>query len=130
MNEKLMQNYSKLQIIVKNIFDVEDSLLSTNIFSIFKRKNYDSYGQNLVACLKHLEFLELEIKNEDKNSTLIELISAIKFYIDSLQKINNGLQKKSLAQTYSHSEYTRDLKSVDEARELCAKTQEKIFLRS
>ena len=130
INEQLMQNYSKLRIIVKNLFEVEDSLLSTNIFSIFKRKDYDSYRSNILVLTKNLEFLELEIKNEDNSSALIELIDAIKFYINSLSRINDGLEKKSLAQPYSHTEYKRDLKSIDEAREFCAKAQEKIFLHN
>lgn len=128
INEQLMQNYSKLRIIVKNLFEVEDSLLSTNIFSIFKRKDYDSYRSNILVLTKNLEFLELEIKNEDNSSALIELIDAIKIYINSLSRINDGLEKKSLAQPYSHKEYTSDLKSIHEAQELCAKAQEKIFL--
>ena len=50
-----MEIYFDLQNITKILFEIENLMIDTNIFNIFKKKNYDDCEVRLKDCLVELQ---------------------------------------------------------------------------
>ena len=53
-----MEIYSDLQSIAKILFEIENIIIGTNIFNIFKKKKYENYEVRLRDCLVELQQYE------------------------------------------------------------------------
>ena len=116
-----MEIYSDLQSIAKILFEVENIIIGTNIFNIFKKKNYDDYEARLRDCLIELQQYE-SIKGPpdsdiDKLNSLCELAVAMAKYNISLIAICVNLSLKSKGKEYARSIYLKDLREIDSDRE-------------
>ena len=79
-----MEIYSDLQSIAKILFEIENIIIGTNIFNIFKKKKYENYEVRLRDCLVELQQYE-SIKGPpnadiDKLNSLCELAVAMAKY--------------------------------------------------
>ena len=127
-----MAIYFDLQDIAKILFEVEKLMFDTNIFNIFKKKNYDDYEVRLKNCLIELQKYDViegpTNANIDKLNSLCELAIAMATYNISLMAICMNLSLKSKGGEYTRALYLKDLREVDAGREILALKQETALL--
>ena len=116
-----MEIYSDLQSIAKILFEIENIIIGTNIFNIFKKKKYENYEVRLRDCLVELQQYESingpPNADIDKLNSLCELAVAMAKYNISLIAICVNLSLKSKGEEYARSIYLKDLREIDSDRE-------------
>ena len=127
-----LEIYSDLQSIAKILFEIENTIIGTNIFNIFKKKNYDDCEVRLKNCLVELQKYDViegpTNANIDKLNSLCELAVAMATYNISLIAICMNLSLKSKGGEYIRASYLKDLREVDSGREILALKQEGALL--
>ena len=127
-----MEIYFDLQNITKILFEIENLMIDTNIFNIFKKKNYDDCEVRLKDCLVELQKYDViegpTNANIDKLNSLCELAVAMAAYNISLIAICMNLSLKSKGGEYIRALYLKDLREVDEGRKILALKQETALL--
>ena len=114
--------------------EVEGELLSANIFSLFKKKDFGKYNSMFDALQIELTRIKLRMDsdfpnvNEDKLISLKSFADALFNYIQILKRISYGLSLKATRSgEYAHTTYTQELRSLDSARNIIADRQDAIF---
>ena len=127
-----MEIYFDLQNIAKILFEIENLMIDTNIFNIFKKKNYDDCEVRLKNCLVELQKYDViegpTNANIDKLNSLCELAVAMATYNISLIAICMNLSLKSKGGEYIRASYLKDLREVDSGREILSLKQESALL--
>jgi hypothetical protein len=127
-----LEIYSDLQSVAKILFEIENTIIGTNIFNIFKKKNYDDCEIRLKNCLVELQKYDViegpANANIDKLNSLCELAIAMATYNISLIAICMNLSLKSKGGEYTRALYLKDLREVDAGREILALKQETALL--
>ena len=123
--------YTDLQGIAKILFDTENLIVHTSIFSVFKKKNFGDYEIKLKDCLKELQLYDsiMGPPNSDKNklNSLCGLAVAMATYNISLLTVCINLSIKQEGGEYTHSSYLKDLREVDGNRKILALKQENVL---
>ena len=126
--------FSQINNVAHAAIKVEDELLSANIFSLFKKKDYGKYNalfdaaQNELTRIKLMMGIDFPNVDEDKLISLKSFADALFNYIQILKGINHGLSLKATRSgEYAHTTYTQELQSLDSARNIIADRQDAIF---
>ena len=126
--------FSQINNVAHEVIKVEDELLSENIFSLFKKKDFGKYNSMFDALQIELTRIKLRMDsdfpnvNEDKLISLKSFADALFNYIQILKGINHGLSLKATRSgEYAHTTYTQELQSLDSARNIIADRQDAIF---
>ena len=123
--------YAELEDITKILFDTEDLIVHTSIFSIFKKKKFDDYEIILKDCLKELQLYDSIMgppnSDKDKLNSLCELAVAMATYCISLINICMNLSLKQEGGEYAHSSYLKDLREIDGNRKILALKMEYVL---
>jgi len=126
--------FSQINNVAHEVIKVEDELLSENIFSLFKKKDYEKY--NALFDTAQIELTRIKLRmdsdfpnvNEDKLILLKSFADALFNYIQILKRINYGLSLKATRRgEYTYRTYKKDLQSLDSARNIIADRQDAIF---
>ena len=126
--------FSQINNVAHEVIKVEDELLSENIFSLFKKKDYEKYNALFDAAQIELTKIKLTMGidfpnvDEDKLTSLNSFADALFNYIQILKLINYGLSLKATRSgEYAYRTYKKDLQSLDSARNIIADRQDAII---
>ena len=119
--------FSQINNVAHAAIKVEDELLSANIFSLFKKKDYGKYNalfdaaQNELTRIKLMMGIDFPNVDEDKLTSWKSVAEAQFKYIQILKGINHGLSLKATRSgEYAHKKYREDLQALDSARNIIA----------
>ena len=119
--------FSQINNVAHEVIKVEDELLSENIFSLFKKKDYGKYNTLLdtaqieLTRIKLMMGIDFPNVDEDKLTSWKSVAEAQFKYIQILKGINHGLSLKATRSgEYAHKKYREDLQALDSARNIIA----------